>query len=87
MIMSDQFIRELPAILAISFIFGGTTVYCIINSIATNWRKARVAEQNAVLKKTMIDHGFSADEIERVIKADANPSSKKKKPSLENSHV
>lgn len=85
--MSDQLIRTLPAILAISFIFGGTTIYCIINAIVVNWRKTRVAEQNAVLKKTMIDRGFSADEIERVIKADANPSTKKKKQSHEHSHA
>ncbi|HVK13711.1 MAG TPA: hypothetical protein VM597_33515 [Gemmataceae bacterium] len=37
----------------------------------TEWRKARVAEQAAVLKRDMIERGFTADEIVRVIDAGA----------------
>lgn len=65
----DGLFDRLPAILAITFIFGGWVFYAIANSIATNRRIARVAEQNAVLKKEMIDKGFSADEIVKVLEA------------------
>lgn len=65
----DKLLDQLPAILSITFIFGGWVIYAVVNSIATNSRKARVAEQEAVLKKEMLDRGFSAEEIVRVIAA------------------
>lgn len=37
--------------------------------IAVQWRKHRAARDNAVLKQQMIERGFSADEIIRVIEA------------------
>ncbi|OWK46814.1 hypothetical protein [Fimbriiglobus ruber] len=42
------------------------------------WYAHRIAEQNAVLKQQMIERGFTADEIVRVIAAgtgDSDPSS------------
>lgn len=39
----------------------------IVGTIATNWRKVRIAEQEAALKQSMIDRGMSADEIVRVL--------------------
>lgn len=41
----------------------------MVRSIAKHLRLARQAEQLAVLKKSMIDRGMSADEIERVIRS------------------
>lgn len=43
-------------------------VWLTIYSIMEEWRKVRVAEQNAILKKEMLERGFSADEIVRVIR-------------------
>ena len=63
--MSEQVV----GLVAVACLFGGPVVYFVVNSIATNWRKARVAEQNAVLKRDMIEKGFTADEIVRVIAA------------------
>lgn len=44
----------------------------IVGTIAKNWRKVRIAEQEAALKQSMIDRGMSADEIVRVL-AVGNP--------------
>lgn len=45
--------------------------------IADQWRRARVAAYNARLKQMMIERGMSADEIERVIKAESRLDNKK----------
>jgi hypothetical protein len=42
----------------------------IIWGVAYNWRKLRVAAYNARLKQLMIERDMSADEIERVLRAD-----------------
>ena len=60
---------KMPAILCITFIFGGWVIVAIVRSFTDNWRKVREAEQTAALKQTMVDKGMSADEIERVLKA------------------
>ncbi|CAN5596401.1 hypothetical protein BH11PLA2_BH11PLA2_15000 [soil metagenome] len=67
--MPETFWQDLPGILTITFMFGGGILYAIVNTLASNWRQARVAEQNAVLKRAMLDKGFTAAEIERVIHA------------------
>jgi hypothetical protein len=67
--MEPYLIKDLTGILTIVLIFGGGVLYLIISSVATNWRKARVAEQNAVLKRSMLEKGFSPEEIVRVIQA------------------
>jgi hypothetical protein len=59
----------MPAILCITFLFGGWVIVAIVRSFTDNWRKVREAEQTAALKQTMVDKGMSADEIERVLKA------------------
>ena len=64
--MSDE---TLIPIVAISAVFGGPLIWYVVHTIATNWRHVRVAEQNAALKQQMIDRGFSADEIVRVLEA------------------
>ena len=55
------------AVVAIDCLFGAWPIWLVIDSIASNWRKTRIAEQEAVLKREMIERGFSADEIERVL--------------------
>ncbi|MBX3397872.1 MAG: hypothetical protein KF873_03955 [Gemmataceae bacterium] len=50
-------------------------LWLIVYSVMEEWRKVRVAEQNAILKKEMLERGFSADEIVRVIRNGA-PSDK-----------
>jgi hypothetical protein len=62
--MSDEHVVGLVAVVCL---FGAWPLWFIIDSLASNWRKARVAEQDAVLKREMIERGFTADEIERVI--------------------
>ncbi len=52
-----------------SCLFGLPILWGIVHSIASEWRKALVAEQEAVLKKEMIEKGFSADEIARVMES------------------
>jgi hypothetical protein len=68
--------QDLSGILFMTFMFGGGALWFITMTIAENWRKVRIAEQNAVLKKTMLDRGFTAEEIVAVI--NANGSSKAK---------
>ena len=50
-------------------------LWLIIYSIMEEWRKVRIAEQNAILKKEMLERGFSADDIVRVMR-NGNPSDK-----------
>lgn len=50
-------------------------LWLIVYTVVEEWRKVRVAEQNAVLKKEMLERGFSADEIVRVIR-NGGPSDK-----------
>lgn len=52
----------------------GLPVVCwMITSAVTDWRKARVAEQEAVLKQSMIEKGFTADDILRVLAGGHSP--------------
>jgi hypothetical protein len=64
-----HFFDKMPAILCITFLFGGWVIVAIVRSFTDNWRKVREAEQTAALKQTMVDKGMSVDEIERVLKA------------------
>ena len=74
--MPESFWKDLPGILAIVLIFGGGLLYAVINTLAANWRQARVAEQNAVLKRAMLDKGFTAEEISQVINSGGDPDAK-----------
>jgi hypothetical protein len=59
--------------LFIIIVFGGGILCGIVYIVMENWRKARAAEQNAVLKKDMIERGFSPDDIIRIIESGASP--------------
>ena len=51
---------------------GSMTVIILGVTIAVQWRKAQQARYNAELKERMIERGFTAEEIERVINAGAD---------------
>jgi hypothetical protein len=65
----NDLLEKMPAILCITFIFGGWVIVAIVRSFTESWRKVREAEQTAALKQSMVEKGLSADEIERVLKA------------------
>lgn len=69
----NSLIENTPAILAITFIFGGWVMVAVVRSFTDSWRKVREAEQVAALKQSMVDKGMSADDIERVLKAGVPP--------------
>jgi hypothetical protein len=60
---------NLPAILCITFIFGGWVFVAVAKAFTESWRRVREAEQMAALKQSMVDKGMSAADIERVLKA------------------
>lgn len=74
--MPDEFWTAFPGVLAIALIFGGGTLFVIVRTVMTNWRAVRVAEQNAVLKRTMLDKGFTAEQIALVINSGTDPDAK-----------
>lgn len=49
------------------FVVGG--VIAVFAIVLPQWRRVREVEAASRLKQKMIDRGFSADEIERVLKA------------------
>jgi hypothetical protein len=55
----------LPAILG--------AVSALVIKVAAEWRKARQAECEAVLKQEMVQRGMSADDIVRVLQAGKSP--------------
>jgi hypothetical protein len=67
MSIEEAVARDLVPILFVTFTFGGAMLWLIVNSLAENWRKARVADRNAVLKQSMLDRGYRADEIAKVL--------------------
>jgi len=73
MSIEEAVARDLVAVLFVTFTFGGGVLWLIVNSLAENWRKARVVEQNATLKQRMVDAGYRADEIVRVLNAGNGP--------------
>ena len=53
------------------FLSGGLVVLGIV--IAFQWRRVQQAKYNYYLKERLIERGFSADEIIRVVKAGIQP--------------
>lgn len=41
----------------------------IVSVLAVQWRRVRVAETEGAIKMRMIEKGYSADEIERVVRS------------------
>jgi hypothetical protein len=69
----SSFFDNLPAVLCITFIFGGWVIVAIVRSFTESWRRVRETEQAAALKQSMVEKGMTADEIERVLKAGGPP--------------
>ena len=68
---------------AIVFIVGG--IIALVAIIVPQWRKAQQAAAEARLKEQMLQRGFSADEIERVIRAGVNePTDSCRRPHQQN---
>ena len=61
-----------PELLPLLAMFGTVTAVALTAIIATQWRKAQRANNESRLKERMIERGFTADEIERVINAGAD---------------
>ncbi len=69
MSIEDALARDLVAILFVTFLFGGGILWLIVATIAEQWRKVRVGERNAALKQAMVEQGYRAEEITRVLNA------------------
>jgi hypothetical protein len=69
MTIEDAIAKDLVAILFVTFMFGGGALWLIVATVAEQWRKYRVADRNASLKQSMVEKGFRADEIVRVLNA------------------
>jgi hypothetical protein len=69
MSIQEAVARDLVAILFVTFLFGGGILWLIVATVAEQWRRVRVGERNAVLKQTMIEQGYRAEEIVRVLNA------------------
>jgi len=69
MSIEEAVAKDLVAILFVTFLFGGGMLWLIVATVAEQWRKVRVAERNAALKRSMVDAGYRADEIVRVLNA------------------
>lgn len=73
MSIEEAVARDLVAILFVTFTFGGGILWLIVNTVAENWRKARVAERNAALKQVLAERGYRTDEIVRLVNAGTPP--------------
>jgi hypothetical protein len=58
-----------PELLPVLAMFATGAAVGMTAIIATQWRKAQQASNDARLKERMIERGFTADEIERVMNA------------------
>lgn len=67
MTIEEAVAKDLVAILFVTFLFGGGVLWLIIASVSENARKNRAAERQASLKQAMIEKGFRADEIVKVL--------------------
>jgi hypothetical protein len=58
-----------PQVLGILLPISGAFLVAITAIVAANWRRVRLAELEAALKKDMLDRGLTVDEIERILNA------------------
>ena len=69
MALEEALAKDLPGVLAIVLGIGAGILIPCVYMITHSWKKVRTVEQNAVLKKAMLDKGMSASEIAVVINA------------------
>jgi hypothetical protein len=65
--------EDVVAIVSMVFVFGGPLIGFVVYSVASNWRRVRIAEQEAVLKKEMLDRGFTPEQIVTVLSGGSEP--------------
>lgn len=61
---------QIIGLLSIIFIFGGPMIVGIVYAIVNGWVNVQKHREDADLKHKLVESGFSAEEIERIIKAD-----------------
>ena len=72
--MDSRLVESLPAILSISLIFGGGSFSRDHPDGGLQLAESPPqAEQNAVLKRTMLEKGFTAEQITKVIESGESP--------------
>jgi len=69
MTIEDAVAKDLVAVLFVTFMFGGGILWLIVATVAEQWRKVRVAERQAELKRSMVAAGYRPEEIVRVLNA------------------
>jgi hypothetical protein len=69
MSIEEAIAKDLVAVLFVTFLFGGGILWLIVATLAEQWRRVRVADRNAELKESMVEHGYRAEEIVRVLNA------------------
>jgi hypothetical protein len=75
--MSDE---TLIAIVGISCVIGGPMLVGLVAVVMGSWQKVRMTEQQTTLKRELLDRGFSAEEIVRVIEAGGAAAEEAAKP-------
>lgn len=71
MSIEEAIAKDLVGVLFVTFLFGGLALWLIVATVADAWRRVRVTERTAQLKQSMIERGYRADEIVRVLNASA----------------
>lgn len=69
MTIEDAIAKDLVAVLFVTFMFGGGALWLIVATVGEQLRKYRVARSNNALKQSMVEKGYRADEIIRVLNA------------------
>lgn len=69
MALEEALARDPIALLAVGLSLSAGIVIPVVYMITNSWKKVRTVEQNAVLKKAMLDRGMSAEDIAAVINA------------------
>ena len=54
---------------AVIFMFVAMATVSIVGIVAGQWRRVRLGEAESALKLRMVEKGYSADQIERVLQA------------------
>ena len=69
MSIEEAVAKDLVGVLFVTFLFGGLALWLIVATVAESWRKIKIADRNAQLKQSMVERGYRADEIVRVLNA------------------
>lgn len=67
--MTEIIAQQPVAVLSVLLIFGGGAIWGVVETIASNWRRAVTTQAELALKQAMAEQGFSADDIIRVVAA------------------